>query len=64
MTKPMWDDETGKPITNPSDLDYRKVDICDYCKTNGPGWMYHAAGATGRVCAVLFIGDCCKGGPK
>jgi hypothetical protein len=51
---------------DPSDLDYRTVDFCDDCgdlsnlKSKTTGKMFHSRGATGRVCPVLFIGDCCS----
>jgi hypothetical protein len=57
----MWDDATGLPVANPSDLNYDTVDTCDQCGEVHAGWMYHAAGATGRVCPVLFLCHKCGG---
>ncbi len=54
-----WD---GPYDGDPSDLDYTTIDYCDICdrKDRQVGTMHHARGATGRVCPVMFIGDCCK----
>lgn len=58
----LWDDETGLPVKDPADLNRRTTDKCDSCGKVATGWLYHEAGATGRVCAVLFICDCCASG--
>jgi len=54
-----YSDATGETVYDPADLNYRATDWCDVCRTRAEGVMYHAAGATGRVCAVLFICDPC-----
>jgi hypothetical protein len=48
-----WKD--GKPVDCPSDMDYDTSDLCDNCSQVKLGRMFHAAGATGRVCEVLFL---------
>lgn len=57
---PLFHHETLEPVDWPADLDYRTEDTCDNCEEFGSGTMYHAAGATGRVCPVLFLCDECK----
>lgn len=47
--------KTGKPVRYASDLNYVARDTCDSCDKEGEGQMLHAAGATGRVCPVLFL---------
>lgn len=54
-----WD---GPYEGDPADLNYETSDHCDSCNSNLDmskprklGIMYHARGATGRVCPVLFI---------
>jgi hypothetical protein len=64
-----YSDYDGAPVVNPSDLNYEIDDVCDSCGREALGIMYHAAGATGRVCPVLFVcHDCCarrsKGGAR
>jgi len=56
----MWSDETGEPVTDPAELNRRTVDRCDGCSERREGILYHAAGATGRVCPVLFLCDECN----
>jgi hypothetical protein len=52
--------ETGQPVKNAEDENYRCVDNCDGCsETKVEGTMLHATGATGRVCPVLFLCDKC-----
>lgn len=49
-----------QPVINAQDENYRTIDTCDSCKeTKVTGIMLHAAGATGRVCPVLFLCDEC-----
>lgn len=56
--KTQW--ETGLPVINAQDENYRTIDTCDGCKkTKVTGTMLHAVGATGRVCPVLFLCDEC-----
>lgn len=51
---------TGAPVVNAQDENYRTRDTCDGCKAHAvQGTMLHAAGATGRVCPVLFLCDSC-----
>jgi len=35
--------------------DYTTTDTCDGCGEHAEGTMYHAEGATGRICPVLFL---------
>ena len=56
----MFDWVTGETVTNPADLDYRTTDKCDGCGEQKEGLMMHRAGATGRVCPVLFLCDDCR----
>lgn len=58
--KRMYHHETGEPVACESDLNYRTIDKCDSCEQHKPGVMLHAAGATGRVCPVLFLCDDCQ----
>jgi hypothetical protein len=51
-----WD---GPYDGKPSELNYRTLDRCDTCEKRKLGTMYHARGATGRVCPVLFLCDIC-----
>lgn len=48
------------PVANPSDMNYNTTDKCDDCGKIAPGTMLHAAGATGRVCPVLFLCNNCN----
>lgn len=56
-------DHDGPHEGDPSDLDYETTDYCDQCsglnhsnlKPKKLGVMFHARGATGRVCPVLFL---------
>jgi hypothetical protein len=57
----MWNDETGEPVSNPADLNRETEDRCDDCGKRAEGVLYHAAGATGRVCSVLFLCHACGG---
>lgn len=51
---------TGAPVVNAQDENYRTRDNCDGCRAHAvQGTMLHAAGATGRVCPVLFLCDAC-----
>jgi len=53
-----WD--TGAPVVNAQDENYRTRDNCDGCRAHAVhGTMLHATGATGRVCPVLFLCDAC-----
>ena len=56
----MFDWETNEPVEAPSDLDHRSTEECDACRERKQGTMFHAAGATGRVCPVLFLCDDCS----
>ena len=48
-----------KQIGKAEDENYRTTEKCDGCGTLLAGTMFHAAGATGRVCPVLFLCDAC-----
>jgi len=43
-----------------SSLDYETLSKCDRCGGSALGTMFHARGATGRICAVLFLCNECK----
>jgi hypothetical protein len=52
--------QTRAPVAQAQDENYRTRDNCDGCKAHAvEGTMLHAAGATGRVCPVLFLCDSC-----
>ena len=53
-----WD--TKRPVACAEDENYRTTKKCDGCDTLAAGTMFHAAGATGRVCPVLFLCDSCR----
>ena len=53
----------GAPVARAEDENYRTTDKCDGCGTRAAGTMFHAAGATGRVCPVLFLCDGCAARP-
>lgn len=59
---PMFHWETDEVIVDPKSLNYRTVAKCDgwECGERKEGIMFHAAGATGRVCPVLFLCDECN----
>lgn len=59
----LYSEYDGSPVVNPSDLNHVAVDRCDSCHEVKRGTMLHAAGATGRVCPVLFLCPAC-GGPE
>lgn len=46
--------KTGEETT-PARATYETDGRCDTCKRLTPGVMYHARGATGRICPVLFL---------
>jgi len=48
-------------MSNAADQDYTTTDTCDGCGEHARGTMFHAAGATGRVCPVLFLCFACSG---
>ena len=52
--------QTAAPIARAEDENYRATEKCDGCDTLAAGTMYHAAGATGRICPVLFLCDACR----
>lgn len=52
--------QTAAPVARAEDENYRTTEKCDGCGTLAAGTMYHAAGATGRVCPVLFLCDACR----
>lgn len=55
--------QTGEPVDDPHELDYQTIDKCDGCDAEQiMGTMFHAAGATGRVCPVLFLCFACSKG--
>ncbi len=56
----LWNDATGEPVDQASDLNYVTTDRCDSCGVRAEGTMFHAAGATGRVCEVLFLCFTCQ----
>lgn len=56
---PLFSEYDGSPVDKPSDLDYACIDRCDLCGKIGKGMMYHTAGATGRVCPVIFVCNAC-----
>ena len=56
---PQFHWQTGAPVAHAQDHNYRALDTCDGCKALAHGVMLHAAGATGRVCPVLFLCDAC-----
>ena len=63
--QPLYHWQTNCPLEKASDADYRTTDTCDDCAEVAEGTMYHAVGATGRVCPVLFLcDDCAKSAPK
>jgi len=49
----------GAPVAHAQDENYRTRDNCDGCDKIAVGTMFHAAGATGRICPVLFLCDAC-----
>ena len=51
-------------MSNAADQDYTTTDTCDGCGEHARGTMFHAAGATGRVCPVLFLCFACQGKPE
>ena len=51
--------DRAEPVARAEDENYRTVEKCDGCGTLAAGTMHHAAGATGRVCPVLFLCDAC-----
>jgi len=59
--KPQFDFhwQTAAPVARAEDENYRATEKCDSCGTLAAGTMYHAAGATGRVCPVLFLCHAC-----
>lgn len=55
-------DEDGKPVQNPTDLDFETRAKCDICDREGDGLVKHSAGGSGLVSAVLFeCYDCIHG---
>lgn len=40
---------------HPEDLNHRAYSHCDGCGLHSHGTMLYAQGATGRICAVLFL---------
>ena len=52
--------QTQKQIGKAEDENYRTTEKCDGCGTLAAGTMHHAAGATGRVCPVIFLCDACR----
>lgn len=54
-----WD--SREPVENPADYNYITTDKCDGCGEEKRGIMMHSAGATGRVCPVLFLCEPCAG---
>ena len=50
-------------ISKPSDLNYDTIEHCDVCRSEQLGTMHHAAGATGRVCPVLWTCHYCANPP-
>ena len=51
--------QTRAPVAQAQDENYRTLDKCDGCGRSLDGTMFHATGATGRVCPVLFLCDAC-----
>jgi len=41
-------------------LNYETTDTCDGCGQKAEGVMFHARGATGRICPVLFLCHKCS----
>jgi hypothetical protein len=56
----LYSDYDGSPVVNASDLNHEALDRCDSCGKHAYGTMLHAAGATGRVCPVLFLCYVCN----
>ena len=52
--------QTRAPVARAEDENYRTTEKCDGCGTLAAGTMHHAAGATGRVCPVIFLCDECR----
>ncbi len=57
--KPQFHWQTAAPVARAEEENYRTTETCDGCDKIADGTMYHAAGATGRVCPVLFLCDAC-----
>ena len=57
--KPQFHWNTGAPVARAEDENYTCIDTCDGCEEHAQGTMFHAAGATGRVCPVLFLCNTC-----
>lgn len=54
------DEENTSEEIDASSLDYETLSKCDQCGGSALGTMFHARGATGRICAVLFLCNECK----
>ena len=51
-------------MANASAENYYTTDTCDGCGERKRGTMFHAEGATGRICPVLFLCYPCQGKPE